>query len=125
MKPAEPIVYECRPGALKRAVTNLIDNAVKYGNTAHVAINPSPRTVEITIDDEGPGISEPELSRVFEPFYRLEESRNRNTGGIALGPERTRGAQSPDQLTRFALPLNGMRFSVHTGVRRARSRVSG
>ena len=85
MKPAQPIVYECRPGALKRAVTNLIDNAIKYGKVAHVAIAPSSRTVEITIDDEGPGIPEPELSRVFEPFYRLEESRNRDTGGIGLG----------------------------------------
>lgn len=85
MKAAKSTIYECRPGALKRAFTNLIDNAIKYGKVAHVAIDTSPTTVEITIDDEGLGIPELELSRVFEPFYRLEESRNRDTGGIGLG----------------------------------------
>ena len=71
--------------ALKRAIRNLIDNAVKYGKTASVAIQTTPKTIEITIDDEGPGIPEKELSRVFEPFYRLEESRSRETGGVGLG----------------------------------------
>ena len=85
MKPAEPIVYECRPSGLKRALTNLIENAVKYGKSAHVAINLMPKAIEITIDDEGPGIPELELSRVFEPFYRVEGSRSRETGGAGLG----------------------------------------
>ncbi len=85
MEPAQPLVYECRPTALKRALTNLIDNAVKYGKTAHAAINAAPKTVEITIDDEGPGIPESELKRALEPFYRVEESRSRETGGIGLG----------------------------------------
>jgi len=85
MKPAEPIVCECRPAALKRALTNLIENAVKYGKTAQVAINPTPKAIEIAIDDEGPGIPESELSRVFEPFYRVEGSRSRETGGVGLG----------------------------------------
>jgi signal transduction histidine kinase len=85
MKPAEPIVCECRPAALKRALTNLIENAVKYGKSAHVAINLTRKAIEITIDDEGPGIPESELSRVFEPFYRVEGSRSRETGGVGLG----------------------------------------
>ena len=85
MEPAQPLVYECRPTALKRALTNLIDNAVKYGKTAHAAINATSTAIEITIDDEGPGISEIELKRVLEPFYRVEESRNRETGGVGLG----------------------------------------
>lgn len=85
MKAAGSVIYGCRPSALKRAFTNLIDNAVKYGKAAHVAIAESPTAIEITIDDEGPGIPEQELSRVFEPFYRLEESRNQDTGGIGLG----------------------------------------
>lgn len=85
MKPAEPIVCGCRPAALKRALTNLIENAVKYGKTAHVAINLTPKAIEVTIDDEGPGIPDLELSRVFEPFYRVEGSRNRETGGVGLG----------------------------------------
>jgi signal transduction histidine kinase len=85
MEPAQPLVYECRPAALKRALTNLIDNAVKYGKAAHAAINPTAKAIEITIDDEGPGIAEQELSRVLEPFHRLEESRSRDTGGVGLG----------------------------------------
>ena len=85
MEPAQPLVYECRPTALKRALTNLIDNAVKYGKTAHAAINATSKTIEITIDDEGPGMPESELKRVLEPFYRVEESRSRETGGVGLG----------------------------------------
>jgi len=85
MAPTQPLIYECRPKGLKRAVTNLIDNAVKYGKTAHAAINATSKAVEITIDDDGPGIPESEIKRVLEPFYRVEESRNRETGGVGLG----------------------------------------
>ncbi len=85
MAPAQPIVYECQPAALKRALANLLDNAVKYGKRARAAIQSTLDTVEITIDDDGPGIPEDELSRVFEPFYRVEGSRSRDTGGFGLG----------------------------------------
>ena len=85
MEPAAAIVLDCRPAALKRAIRNLIDNAVKYGKNASIAIKPMPRSIEITIDDEGPGISSEELSRVFEPFYRVEQSRSPETGGVGLG----------------------------------------
>lgn len=85
MEPVESIVHDCRPDALKRAIRNLLDNAVKYGKAASVAIQTTPKTIEILIDDEGPGIPREELSRVFDPFYRLEESRNRETGGVGLG----------------------------------------
>jgi signal transduction histidine kinase len=85
MEPAEPIVYECRPIALKRAVTNLIDNAAKYGKSARATLKVTPKTIEIVIDDEGPGIPLPELSHVLEPFYRVENSRSRETGGVGLG----------------------------------------
>jgi signal transduction histidine kinase len=85
MAAAPSVICECEPGALKRAVSNLIDNAVKYGKSAHVSMQASPGAVEITVDDEGPGIPEAELTRVFQPFYRLEESRSRDTGGIGLG----------------------------------------
>ena len=77
LEPAQPLVCECRPAALKRALTNLIDNAVSVGS--------KPDAIEITIDDDGPGIPEQELSRVCEPFYRLEDSRSRDTGGVGLG----------------------------------------
>ena len=85
MQPAEPVVYDCRPDTLKRAIRNVLDNAVKYGKSASVVIQTTPKTIEIVIDDEGPGIPEQELSRVFDPFYRLEESRSRETGGVGLG----------------------------------------
>ncbi len=85
MTPAEPVVLECQPGALRRAFVNLIDNAVKYGKAAHVAIDVSASAVRIDIDDEGPGIPDAELQRVFEPFHRLEQSRSRETGGTGLG----------------------------------------
>lgn len=85
METAPSIVYDCEPAALKRAVRNLIDNAVKYGKAAHVAVRMAPKTIEIAVEDQGPGIPERELVRVFQPFYRLEESRSRETGGIGLG----------------------------------------
>lgn len=85
MLASEPIVSECPPEALKRVVRNLLDNAVKYGKAASVSVRATPETIEITIEDEGPGIPEQYLTRVFDPFYRLEESRSRETGGAGLG----------------------------------------
>jgi signal transduction histidine kinase len=85
MDPAEPIVSECQPGALKRAITNLLENAIKYGEGARLRIASTPGGLLIEIDDDGPGIPEDELVRVFQPFYRVEGSRGRETGGIGLG----------------------------------------
>lgn len=85
MEDAQPVVFECDPVSLKRSLTNLIDNAVKYGGNALVAIGTTARAIEITIDDSGPGIPEAELTHVFEPLYRLETSRSRETGGMGLG----------------------------------------
>ena len=85
MQPAPPLSYDCQPGALKRAITNLLDNAVKYGKRASAAITAVAKTIEITIDDDGPGISDAELPRVFQPFYRVDGSRSRDTGGSGLG----------------------------------------
>src|SRR3954470_21563662 len=79
------VTLRCRPIALKRAFTNLIDNAVKYGGKAIVPIEAHPDRVLVRIDDEGPGIPAAELERVFGPFYRIEASRNRGTGGFGLG----------------------------------------
>ena len=75
-----------RPVALKRALGNLVSNAVNYGGDACVTMVP-PRdgTVLITVEDSGPGIPSGEIDRVFEPFRRLEQSRNRETGGVGLG----------------------------------------
>ena len=85
MQPAQPVVYACRPAALKRAARNLLDNAVKYGKSGSVEIRRVSQAIEINVDDDGPGIAPQELSRVLEPFYRVEDSRSRETGGVGLG----------------------------------------
>lgn len=79
------LVLRGRHLALKRAFTNLIANAVKYGNRVVVATACRDAGVVITIDDDGPGIPVDQREAVFEPFYRIEASRNRATGGTGLG----------------------------------------
>lgn len=74
-----------RPRALQRALRNLVQNAMKYGESAHISLAQIENNIVISIDDDGPGIPTSELERVFEPFYRLEASRNRDTGGSGLG----------------------------------------
>ena len=78
-------VYRCRRSALKRALVNIINNATKYGESAEVRLGSTASTYEIQVSDKGPGISNKDVERVFEPFVRLEYSRNRETGGIGLG----------------------------------------
>lgn len=80
-----PVTLKCRPLALKRAIGNLIDNACFYGARARVRVERAADEVRILIDDDGPGIPEAELERVFDPFVRLEDSRSRETGGVGLG----------------------------------------
>ncbi|MDL2337128.1 MAG: ATP-binding protein [Pseudomonadota bacterium] len=73
------------PSLLRRALGNLVDNAVLYGGHATVLVEDSPDRLLLHVLDTGPGIPETELERVFEPFHRLEASRNRATGGTGLG----------------------------------------
>jgi signal transduction histidine kinase len=77
--------YPGRAQALKRCLANLVENALKYGGTARVIATDGADRLEIRIRDEGPGIAPAELERAFDPFYRLEASRNRETGGTGLG----------------------------------------
>ena len=74
-----------RPLSIKRCLSNLLDNAVRYGGGAVVSVRDSRELLEIVICDTGPGIPETDLNRVFEPFFRLEPSRSRSTGGSGLG----------------------------------------
>ena len=74
-----------RPIAIKRAIGNLIDNAVKHGGGARVTLEEVPGAVMVRVEDDGPGIPEASLKTVFEPFQRLDASRNRGTGGTGLG----------------------------------------
>jgi len=76
--------YVGKPQALKRCLTNLVANAVKFGTRADIAVEDGAELL-IRVRDAGPGVPESELERVFEPFYRLESSRNRDSGGSGLG----------------------------------------
>jgi signal transduction histidine kinase len=80
-----PAPLSCRPDEIRRAVRNLVENAVAYGHRADVHIEETPAAYEILVDDDGPGIAEADRGRVFEPFVRLESSRNSETGGSGLG----------------------------------------
>ncbi len=81
---ARPVVT-CRADSLRRALRNLVENAVRYGKRARLILESERNAVRILVEDEGPGIPEERLQKVFEPFFRLERSRSRETGGIGLG----------------------------------------
>lgn len=83
--PHHNISFEGNSLALKRAFSNIIDNAVKFGSLAKVTLIVEEQNYKITVVDNGPGISEQEIEKVFMPFYRGEQSRSRATGGIGLG----------------------------------------
>ncbi|MFJ7315429.1 ATP-binding protein [Pseudomonas sp. NPDC098747] len=78
-------VYEGRPLGIKRVIVNLLENAEKYAQHPRIALSGDCYTICIDVSDEGPGIPEESLQRVFDPFFRLEASRNRHTGGVGLG----------------------------------------
>ena len=85
------LTLRARSMGLKRALANLVSNALAYGGAARVTLHPSAGgMVRIEIEDDGPGIPATEMERVFEPFHRVEGSRNRETGGVGLGLPITR-----------------------------------
>lgn len=78
-------VAVCRPVLMRRALRNLVDNAVTYGKVARLTVENSGGQISIHIDDDGPGMSDEALAKATDPFYRGEASRNRSTGGAGLG----------------------------------------
>jgi signal transduction histidine kinase len=102
-----------KPQALRRCLTNLIANAVKFGSQAAVVVEDGAALV-IRVRDDGPGIPETELERVFEPFYRLESSRNRDTGGTGLGLSIARDVVQAHggSLALRNLPVHGLEAEV-------------
>lgn len=81
----EKLTYRCRPDSLRRAIRNVIENAVRYGGEARVHLHHSGPSIDIVVEDKGPGIPDEMHEKVFAPFFRLEASRNRETGGVGLG----------------------------------------
>jgi signal transduction histidine kinase len=86
------VIYPCRKVAFKRSLNNIIQNAVKYGQTADVYLEKTKDKLNIHVDDQGPGIKEEEFEKVFSPFYRLDHSRSRNIAGTGLGMAIARSA---------------------------------
>ena len=80
---AAPLVGQ--PGALRRCIGNLVENALRYGGSAEIVLDDSPQRLLLTVSDRGPGLTEDALARVTEAFYRVESSRNRHSGGTGLG----------------------------------------
>lgn len=119
MKPTDRIVYECRPTDIKRMIQNLISNALAYGQVARIGLQitshaASGEYLEITIDDDGPGIPADQIETMFQPFTRLETSRNRETGGSGLGLSIARSiarAHGGDLILSNRAP-NGLRATI-------------
>ncbi len=85
LEPGDSVVVEGNPAALKAMLSNLISNALKYAGSAEVRLAQDEEQVLVEVRDNGPGIPSEDLDRMFEPFFRGERSRNRDTGGIGLG----------------------------------------
>lgn len=83
--PGGPVPFACRPVALRRALRNLVDNAVRYGGVARVTVTAEGDAAVLTVADDGPGLPADRIEDAFQPFVRLEPSRNSETGGIGLG----------------------------------------
>ena len=77
--------YPGRPMALRRCFANLVDNAIRYGERATLRIEDGARELVVRVLDDGPGMTDAELQKAFEPFFRGEASRSRETGGTGLG----------------------------------------
>jgi signal transduction histidine kinase len=82
---AVPMPYTGKLSVLRRAVTNLLDNALAHGHQVTVQLQDSAMALRIVIEDDGPGIAEDDLVRVTEPFVRLDAARRLDTGGVGLG----------------------------------------
>lgn len=85
ISPSERVSVIVRPVMMRRALRNLIENAMRYGAAPEIEIHRKEERVVVNVKDRGPGMAETDLERVFDPYVRLEDSRSRDTGGIGLG----------------------------------------
>ncbi len=81
----KPIFFECRSIAMKRCITNLLNNACSYGNNINISLDKKKDTISISIEDDGPGINKKDHDKAVKPFIRLDSSRNQNIPGSGLG----------------------------------------
>ncbi|MBN2906689.1 MAG: HAMP domain-containing protein [Rhodobacteraceae bacterium] len=111
---AEAAQVQGRPVALGRALGNIIDNAIRYGGAARVRLDRARDGVEVTVEDDGPGIPQERLSDVLEPFVRGEDSRSEETGGAGLGLSIARNiiAAHGGELRLDNRPEGGLRVTV-------------
>ena len=85
IKNDEPIFFECRTIAMKRCITNLLNNACSYGDRIRIALEKKKDVIDISIEDNGPGIDKSDYDKAIKPFIRLDSSRNQNIPGSGLG----------------------------------------
>ncbi|MCW5772615.1 MAG: HAMP domain-containing protein [Rhodospirillaceae bacterium] len=107
-----------RPNAFRRCITNLIANAARFGTSVHIQAQRKPHFIEITVDDDGPGVPEDKREEVFRPFYRLDQGGGRSTGsaglGLTIARDVVRGHGGDIQLTEA--PLGGLRVLIRLPV---------
>lgn len=108
------LLIMARPTCLKRCIDNLLNNALNYAGKVKIAVTNRKNAVTIDIDDDGPGIPEDLLEKVLEPYYRIEQSRNRESGGIGLGLSiaRNMALNNNGSLTLSNRPEGGLRARV-------------
>jgi len=108
------MTVELRPVAMKRCLTNIVSNALRYANHVKVEAVRGRTSIEVTVDDNGPGIPPERYEDVFRPFYRLDESRNADTGGVGLGLSIARDVARSHggDVTLAASPFGGLRVIV-------------
>ena len=118
VKPANGCVIPLRPNAIRRCMTNLVDNAARYGRRVEISMDLREDQVEISVDDDGPGIPQDQREEVFRPFQRLEESRNPETGGMGLGLAIARDVahNHGGDIELSTSPMGGLRASVRLPV---------
>lgn len=111
---SERAVAFVRPRQIRRALRNLIENAIVYGDRAHVSVMREDGAIRIAVADDGPGIAQDRMAEMLEPFTRLEGSRNRETGGAGLGLALVRAimAEHQGELRLANRPEGGLEASL-------------
>jgi two-component system osmolarity sensor histidine kinase EnvZ len=118
LRPGASIELPLRANAVKRALTNLVENALRHARHVEIGATMAQGAVEIAVDDDGPGIPPEQREEVFRPFFRVDHSRNRATGGVGLGLTIARDVvrSHGGDITLLASPLGGLRALVRLPV---------